>query len=135
MVTGNNLETLPALDLFPEPNAGYYRTGDEATSQKSPEVLKVSFAEEPPSWDSLSSERQETPPAQPGYYLQKVYKKPMSVSTHALHWWKHAIEHCKCLWCDESYYHTEIKVIMQELQLLVVQVNAGIKDVYQTGIY
>lgn len=24
---------------------------------------------------------------------------------------------------------------MQELQLLVVQVNAGIKDVYQTGIY
>nr|XP_022315826.1 coiled-coil domain-containing protein 33-like isoform X2 [Crassostrea virginica] len=78
MVTGNNLETLPALDLFPEPNAGYYRTGDEATSQKSPEVLKVSFAEEPPSWDSLSSERQETPPAQPGYYLQKVYKKPMS---------------------------------------------------------
>lgn len=81
MVTAENLEMLPALDLFPEPSGGYFRTGDDKSDQKSPEVLKVNFAEEPPSWDSLLSERAESPPVQPGYYLQKVYKKPMSVST------------------------------------------------------
>nr|XP_011448979.2 coiled-coil domain-containing protein 33 isoform X3 [Crassostrea gigas] len=78
MVKAENLEMLPALDLFPEPSGGYFRTGDDNSNQKSPEVLKVNFAEEPPSWDSLSSERAESPPVQPGFYLQKVYKKPMS---------------------------------------------------------
>jgi hypothetical protein len=76
MVNAGNLELLPALDLFPEPTAGYYRTTD---GDKSPEVLKVNFADTT-SWDSLPTERPESPPAQPGYYLQKKYKKPMSVS-------------------------------------------------------
>ncbi|XP_061192460.1 coiled-coil domain-containing protein 33-like isoform X1 [Saccostrea echinata] len=77
MVRADNLESLPALDLFPEPSAGYFRTGDDANGVKSPEVFKVNFADET-SWDSMGTEKPESPPQQPGYYLQKVYKKPMS---------------------------------------------------------
>ncbi|XP_056019643.1 coiled-coil domain-containing protein 33-like isoform X2 [Ostrea edulis] len=77
MVKADNLELLPALDLFPEPSAGYYRTADGRSDNKSPEVLKVNFADTT-SWDSIPTERLDSPPAQPGYYLQKKYKKPMS---------------------------------------------------------
>ena len=77
MVQVSNVDDLPALDLYPEPSLGYYRTGEG----KTPEVLTVTFADDK-SMDTTGTEQPESPPAQPAYFVQKKKKRPLSVSLH-----------------------------------------------------
>ena len=97
MVSVSNLDDIPAIDLYPPSEApGYYRS-------ESPDILKVSSvvpSDQPPDEKSMKSVHgvpydapfflpptpEQAPPStadsgyQPGYYLQRVRKKPLEVS-------------------------------------------------------
>lgn len=90
MVSVSNLEDIPSLDLYPASNApGYFRTD-------SPEVLRVDSVGRPAGAESpLSPPRTpRTPPSAPHkqyrkpnpgkYVLQKIKKRPLSVSNTLL---------------------------------------------------
>ena len=99
LVSVSNLDDIPAIDLYPSPEApGYYRS-------ESPDILRVSAAQPDETTlegmefghDARSLRRAPyempfpptpgvIPPStadteyDPGYYLQKVKKRPLSVS-------------------------------------------------------
>lgn len=83
MVSTSNIENLPELKLFPEPQ-GYYRT-------TTPDMLLSHTTDEPDNTtlqgynphdntvDSRVLMEPEMLPSGPAYYLQKKMKRPMSV--------------------------------------------------------
>lgn len=85
MVSTSNIENLPELKLFPEPQ-GYYRT-------TTPDNMLLSHTTDEPANTTLQSYNPHDNPVDsrvlmepemltsgPAYYLQKKMKRPMSVS-------------------------------------------------------
>ena len=102
MVSMSNLDDIPSLDMYPPSEApGYYRNESPDILKVSPDqpidkdrksLYKVPYDERslhrapyespfPPTPDQAPSTADSTG-YQPGYYLQRVKKKPMSVSQY-----------------------------------------------------
>lgn len=82
MVSTSNVDNLPELNLFPEPQ-GYYRTA-------SPDIMLITHTDDPTNTtmqdysqditvDSQVLMEPVREPVGPAYYLQKKVKRPMSV--------------------------------------------------------
>lgn len=85
MVSTSNIENLPELKLFPEPQ-GYYRTATPdimLSSHTSDEPDNTTLQGDNPHDNTIESRvlmEPEMLPSGPAYYMQKKMKKPMSVS-------------------------------------------------------